>query len=329
MKTTQLLIGLNVLIFLVMLKVGGVEELGGFSTRTWLAFGASYAPLVVHGGQWWRLVTSMFIHSGALHLGMNMVAIWQCGVVLERHFGSLRYVVIYFLAGLGGALASLAWHWTSPVPSAGASGAGCGLVAAGAVAGHLMMGLDANARRYRDAMLRWLLMIGGFGFLVGHIDNAAHIGGAVTGAAIAWLVDRNIGALRRAQQKRDGGIGIEAFVLVLVVGGCFALAARAKDDSFTAGELVNKGVELGKQGKRGEEEDLYRRALELEPNEDVAHYDLALCLRADFKLGECAEHAAAAARIDPSKPEYRELAESCGKLPHLILREADGGSDDE
>src|SRR5439155_18379955 len=260
-------------------------------------------------------------HGGPLHLAMNMVAIWQCGVVLERHFGRLRYVLIYFVAGLGGAAASLAWHWGHPAPSVGASGAGCGLVAAGAVAGQMLMGLDANARRYRDAMARWLLMIVGFGLVVGGIDNAAHVGGMAAGAGLAWLMDRRIGALKRAQAK-DSGIGLEAFLLILVVGGCFALAARAKDDSFTAGELINQGVALSRERRHEEAMALYRRALVLDPGDDIGHYDLALELERAGRRAECAEHARAAAAVEPSKNEYRQLAEACGSpLPLFKLVE--------
>jgi hypothetical protein len=277
----------------------------------------------------------MFVHGGPLHLAMNMIAIWQCGMVLERHFGGARYLLIYFVAGLGGAVASLVWHWPHPVPSVGASGAGCGLVAAGAVAGHLLLGLDSTARRYRDAMARWLVMIVGFGLVVGGIDNAAHVGGMAAGAGLAWLMDRRIGALRRAQErKKDGGLGLESFALILVVGACFALAARARGDSFTAGELINQGVEKARAKETEEAIVLYRKALALDPNDDIGHYDLALALARTGRMAECAEHAQQAARIEPSKSEYRQLAEECGNVSHLDLprfklTEPDGGSDNE
>jgi tetratricopeptide (TPR) repeat protein len=251
--------------------------------------------------------------------------------VLERHFGGLRYVLIYFVAGVCGALLSLGAHWQHPVPCVGASGAGCGLVAAGAVAGHLLLGLDSTARRYRDAMLRWLLLIGVFSFMPG-IDWAAHLGGAAAGAGVAWLMDRRIGALKRAQQrKKEGGIGLEAFVLVAVVGGCFALAARSKDNSFTAGELINQGVEKARAKDAEAAIALYRKALALDPNDDIGHYDLALALARTGRLAECAEHAREAARIEPSKNEYRELADHCGAMPLMLKQlddDPDGGSDD-
>jgi rhomboid protease GluP len=326
MKTTQLLIALNILIFLAMLRVDGASGLGHFEIRTLLEFGANYGPLVVRDHQWWRLVTNMFIHSGIAHLGMNMIAIYQCGVVLEPHFGKLRFLFLYLVAGLFGSLASLAWHWTHPVAAEGASGAGCGLVAAGAVAGHLLIGLAPHAHRYRDSMVRWLLLIGVFGF-VGNIDNAAHLGGMAAGAGVAWLMDRKIGALKRAPERQvgDGGFGAEAFLLVLLVGGCFFLAARSRDRSFTAGELVNQGVAKAREEKDDEAIALYRRALALDPREEVAHYDLALALARTGKLAECAEHAKEAARLDPSKKEYGELAARCSQP---TLRLIDEGTDD-
>src|SRR5262249_51467083 len=162
----------------------GADELAHFASHTELLFGADYGPLVVRDHQWWRLVTSMFVHSGPAHLLMNMVALYQAGPLLEQHYGRLRFLLLYLAAGLAGALASLAWNWHDPVVSVGASGAGCGLVAAGAVAGQLRLG-----QRYRDSMLRWLALIAAFGLFVGNIDNAAHFGGMAAGACIAWLLD--------------------------------------------------------------------------------------------------------------------------------------------
>ncbi len=201
MKTTYLLIGLNVLIYLVMLRVGGSGELAGFSTGTLLQFGANYGPLVVGEGQWWRLFNSMFIHITPLHIGMNMVALYQVGVVLEPHYGRLRYVLLYLAAGLGGSLASLAWNWSHPTVSAGASGAISGFVAAGAVTGHMLLGLTKGAQQFRDGMTRWLILILGFG-AIAHADNAAHLGGMVAGGGIvAARSQSGGGALVRAKRQ--------------------------------------------------------------------------------------------------------------------------------
>ena len=98
---TRLLITLNVLVFVVMLFGGA-----GFwhsPNTVQLTWGANFAPATADG-QWWRLASAMFLHFGALHLGMNMLALWDGGKLVERMFGALRFVVIYLVSGVGGNL---------------------------------------------------------------------------------------------------------------------------------------------------------------------------------------------------------------------------------
>lgn len=312
MKTTHLLIALNVVLYAIMLRVAGTGELSGFSTHTLLEFGANYAPLV-REGQWWRLATAMFIHVTPLHILMNMVALYQVGTVLEPHYGRLRFVLLYLVAGLGGSAASLAWNWVHPVASAGASGAICGLIGAGAMAGHLMSGLTSGARQYRDAMLRWGAIVLVYG-LAAHIDNAAHAGGIVVGAGVGYLFDRGAGALKRQKQK-DPGIGLEALLLLAVVGGGFALAGRSRESSMLVEEVVNHGVELARAGKWDEAIVEYRRAIAMDPKDDVAHFDLALSLyRAKDYPGALAEAQKAIALNPARKGSWGVLADALDKL---------------
>jgi membrane associated rhomboid family serine protease len=227
MKTTHLIIALNVLIYLAMLKFGQVDGSYAFTNLTLLHFGAGFGPLV-QDGEWWRLVTSTFIHITPIHIGMNMIALYQVGVVLEPHYGRVRYALLYLAAGLGGSLASLAWNWNHPVVSAGASGAISGLIAAGAVSGHMLIGLSKDAKRFRDSMVRWLVLIVAYG-LFAHVDAAAHGGGMAVGAGVAWLLDGRGGAIRRAQKReRDPGFGLDVIILLVVFGGSFYLASRAQ-----------------------------------------------------------------------------------------------------
>jgi rhomboid protease GluP len=314
MKTTQLLIGLNVLIYIVMLKVAGAARVSGFDNGTLLEFGANYGPLV-RDGEWWRLTASMFMHVSAIHIAMNMIALYQVGVVLEPHYGRLRFVLIYLASGIGGSLASLAWNWRVPVVSAGASGAISGMIAAGAVAGHLLIGLSKTAKPYRDAMVRWLVMIVGFGLFV-HVDSAAHIGGMAVGAGLSWLLDRNGKALVRANHEaKDGGVGLEALLLVVVVTGSFYFASQHRETSMFPEQLINHGVELARQGKDEEAIAAYRRALRMLPNNEVGHFDLALALCRQEKLAECAVEARESTRLDPSRKEsWHMLAQALDAL---------------
>src|SRR5687768_2506942 len=95
-KTTHLIIALNVAVFLLMLKVGGMDEAQAFSTRTLMLFGANYAPLVKHELQVHRLIASTFIHLNIVHLLMNMVSLHQVGTILEAHYGRWRFLLLYF-----------------------------------------------------------------------------------------------------------------------------------------------------------------------------------------------------------------------------------------
>src|SRR5882672_4329407 len=91
-----------------------------------LAVGADYGPLTLNGEPW-RLVSSMFLHFGILHIGMNMLCLWS-GRIVELLYGRLGFVAIYLVAGLAGGVASLAR--SSAVISAGASGAVFGVFGA-------------------------------------------------------------------------------------------------------------------------------------------------------------------------------------------------------
>lgn len=115
---TRTIIALNVLVFLVM----------GFSGASWtdpsasdaLRWGANYGVLTL-SGQWWRLLTSMFVHFGFVHIALNMWCLWSLGPILERLMGSKGFAMVYLCCGLAASEVTLAWN---PVRApAGASGA--------------------------------------------------------------------------------------------------------------------------------------------------------------------------------------------------------------
>ncbi|MGH9336082.1 MAG: rhomboid family intramembrane serine protease, partial [Vicinamibacteria bacterium] len=130
---TPALIALNVAYFLIGVArgVSPVEP----EQQQILDFGANFGPLVFRG-EWWRLVSSMFVHIGFLHLVFNMWCLWSLGNIAERMFGNVTFLCLYLLSGIGGALASLVWH--PQVVSAGASGAVFGV--AGGLASFLYVG---------------------------------------------------------------------------------------------------------------------------------------------------------------------------------------------
>jgi len=188
---TRTLLALNVAVFLVQsATTGRVLDL---LPRPALELGASYAFATVGESRWETLVTACFLHAGLVHLAFNMLALWQAGPLVERGVGSARMAPMYMLAGVFGNVLGVAYNWLtrSDVFSVGASGAISGVIAAALVVGWRVQGWRAPLTQ---AMVRWLGFVVVFGLMSslsgGRIDNAAHIGGAFAGGAIATLWKR-------------------------------------------------------------------------------------------------------------------------------------------
>jgi membrane associated rhomboid family serine protease len=164
---TFTLIGVNVVVFVLEL-VAGINAMAG-DWGMW--------PIAVAGGEWWRLLTAAFLHGGWLHILFNMYVLFSIGQTLERILGHVRYGLLYVLAALGGSIASYAFSAPN-VLSVGASGAIFGLMGALVVAGRRL--------RYDIRQVLILLAINTvIGFLASGVDWRAHLGGLVTGAAVA------------------------------------------------------------------------------------------------------------------------------------------------
>ena len=294
MKTTYLIIVLNVAVFALMLGIGGAGELHGFSSLTLMQVGANYGPATAGLHEWWRLFTSVFMHISPVHLGMNMALLYLVGLTLEGHFGRARFLLVYLLAGLGGALASLAGHWANPVASAGASGSISGLIGAGAVVGQLMGGAQGIA--FRNRMLIWAGLVMVFG-VVANVDNQAHAGGLVVGIVVAFALDAGGRGARRPNRAQP--FGWESLLLVALVGASFALAGRTWKRERQLTDAINDGIELLKADKQPEARLAYERALAIDPRNHAARYDLALSYLRDDHWPEAATEAQRAIDIDP------------------------------
>ena len=156
----------------------GIES---FAPPDLLAWGANFGPAVA-AGQWWRLLSSAFLHGSILHIINNMVLLGLLGGLLEKPMGTARLAVLYLLAGVGGSVASLLWH--PATVSIGASGAIFGLMGATLT---LVLG-RALPRDLRGTLLGVVLLAGSVSLLLGWLmpgtDNAAHLGGLLTGALV-------------------------------------------------------------------------------------------------------------------------------------------------
>lgn len=172
---TPIIVILNILIFAVM-AISGVHMILP-SNDSLLLWGANFRPLTAEG-EWWRLFTSTFIHIGILHLLMNMYALVYIGVLLEPYLGKARYISAYLIAGISGSVASVLWNDLSI--SAGASGAIFGMYG-------VFVALLTTRLIEKSARKPLLISIGVFVLynlangLKDGIDNAAHIGGLISG----------------------------------------------------------------------------------------------------------------------------------------------------
>lgn len=173
--------GLMLLTFVVMWLAESVGST--FDPNTLIAFGAKVNPLIEQG-EWWRLITPMFLHIGWFHFAINMFALWSLGPLVERMYGSVRFLIIYMI---GGTLATTASYAFSESISAGASGALFGLVGA-----LLYFGLRDRSLFMKTLGPPLFIMLGlnvGLAFVLGaSLDHFAHVGGLIGGFVVSGVV---------------------------------------------------------------------------------------------------------------------------------------------
>lgn len=175
---TPILININILVFLIMVFSGfGFISFKGNDLLNW---GANFRPYTIDG-QWWRLLTSTFLHGGLMHLLANMYGLLFVGIFLEPILGKTKYLIIYLTTGILASIASLCWY--DATVSVGASGAIFGLY--GFFLALLL--LKVFPPDFSKTFLISTSIFIGFNLLMGFtggIDNAAHIGGLLSGFII-------------------------------------------------------------------------------------------------------------------------------------------------
>jgi rhomboid protease GluP len=182
---TIALIAASVLVFAIMV-LSGVSAFNPTPQQA-IAFGADFGPLTL-SGQWWRLVTSMFVHFGLIHLGLNMWCLWNLGRAAEHLLGRFSYLLAYLSSGIFGSIASVYWH--PRAAGAGASGAIFGL--AGVLVSFVYLKKTPAHLQIDSKMLSSLgtfiayNMI--FGAAIPGISLAAHLGGLIMGFAVGALL---------------------------------------------------------------------------------------------------------------------------------------------
>jgi rhomboid protease GluP len=180
------IIDLNLLIYLAMIISGlGLVSFKGSDLLNW---GANFRPLTTDG-QWWRLLTSTFLHGGLMHILANMYGLLFVGIFLEPLLGAKKYAFVYLLTGILASVASIWWY--DATVSVGASGAIFGLY--GFFLACLL--LKVFPPEFGKAFLASTLVFVGFNLLMaftGGIDNAAHIGGLLSGFILGLIMSRQL-----------------------------------------------------------------------------------------------------------------------------------------
>lgn len=223
---TPLLIDLSVLVYILMVIAGaGPIDPSGEDLVAW---GANFRPLTV-AGDWWRLLTCCFVHIGILHLLFNMYALAMAGVHLEPLLGRWRVIALYVITGVAASVASLWWHENTI--SAGASGAIFGLYG-------VFLALLLTDLLHKEVRKQLLTSIGVFvGYnliygLQGGVDNAAHVGGLLSGIVFGFALYPSLKQPENAT-VRTASMVIPAGLVVLLAA-VMLLSLRNDDQQYEA-----------------------------------------------------------------------------------------------
>jgi membrane associated rhomboid family serine protease len=205
---TQIIFGINAAVFLGMALAA--STIMDFPPQETIRWGANWGPLTLTG-EWWRLLTCVFVHGGIIHIAFNMWCLWNLGELAESLYGRWTYAAVYLTCGIGSSLGSVFWH--PGIPSVGASGAIFGL--AGALIAAFKLGEFSVPRAALSGTLRSLGIFVFynliFGAVIGTTDNAAHVGGLITGLIVGALIARI--APQHDHDERRAAIFIAALIV--------------------------------------------------------------------------------------------------------------------
>jgi rhomboid protease GluP len=220
-SVTNVIVALNCVAFVLM----GLAGAGWFETASlmpYVRYGANNGAATTDG-EWWRLLTSLFLHYGLMHVLFNMWALFETGHIVERLLGRASYLLMYLAAGIAGGLASIGWNGDEKW-SAGASGAVFGVY--GALLGYMVRERETVPKVVFKSILRstsvFVLYNVAIGLASPRIDNAAHLGGLAGGFAFSCLLALPLNVAARRQ--RVGGrlvLGLAALGALVVAGIAF------------------------------------------------------------------------------------------------------------
>ncbi|MGI8981607.1 MAG: rhomboid family intramembrane serine protease [Pirellulaceae bacterium] len=216
---TPVLIGVNVLVFVAM-ALSGVS-LTSPAIADLLLWGANFGPKAL-AGEWWRLLTCMFIHIGIVHILLNMWVLYSAGPLVERMVGNVGFLLMYLTAGLCGSVASL--FWNPVVVSAGASGAVFGVF--GCLLALVLRGKGSipteTLKHLRSSGFSFLVINLVFGMMMPNIGMAAHLGGLAGGFLCGLVLSHPFSSATRAGRPLKNLL-VAFLGTLLVVGGALGV----------------------------------------------------------------------------------------------------------
>jgi rhomboid protease GluP len=291
---TIALIAVNALVFAIMVAAG-ISAFGPTPQQA-VSFGADFGPRTLNG-EWWRLVTSMFVHFGIVHIGLNMWCLWNLGRAAEVLLGRFSYLLAYFASGICGSIASIYWH---PLAAgAGASGAIFGL-AGTLVAFVYLKKTPANVRinpNMLGSLGTFILFNLVYGQAIPGISNAAHIGGLVMGATVGALLP----AATLPESARRARLSlVVVFAALVLVGG--AVAVKRLNPGI--GE-ISAIQDLLNAGKTDEALAQLQQLTARSPNLAMAQAMLGALYVDRGRLDEGIAALKKAAEIDPDNASYQ------------------------
>lgn len=258
--------GINAAVFLAM-ALSGAPLLTGPPARELIQWGANFGPLTL-SGEWWRLLSAVFVHIGLLHFAFNMWCLWDLGMLAEGLYGRWTFGAIYLLTGIAASLTTIAW---SPLRvSAGASGAIFGI--AGALIASLKLGEFSVPSEQIRGVLRSLMIFAvynlAFGAVSARTDNAAHIGGFVCGLVLGALT---------AKVAPESDLTAKRVVLVLATAVLlFGGAQWLQRSRGYLGHTLRAEELLDQKGKQQQAIAELQKVLAAKPDDEHAHFLLAI-----------------------------------------------------
>ncbi|WP_377912810.1 rhomboid family intramembrane serine protease [Bacillus songklensis] len=317
------LLAAQIVMFLVLEFKGGSEN-----TLTLIEYGAKFNPFIFDG-EWWRFITPIFLHIGMLHLLMNSFALYYLGPMVEKMYGSIRFLFIYLFSGFTGVLGSFLF---SSTVSAGASGAIFGCFGALLYLGKIHRQLFLRTMGYNIIAVIIVNLI--FGFVVPGIDNAGHIGGLVGGFLAASIV-----SLPKHRNPKEQVLGLVISGVIVIASLLYGFSPKnlEKDteyalgiaQNFNANKQYDKALDVLQpfQEKSIKDSRIYfllsyaqikkneiekgrnnlETAVRYDPSFHEAHYNLALIYLSLGEVEKARTSIEKAAKLEPKNEQYQQL----------------------